>query len=140
MELLSVLSKRYPIRIMNVKIGYSTALALLAFLDRATAAPMQTVTPAEAGKFIGKNVTVCGKIVAVAHEESTRVGATLLYLDKPPPDYVFYAEVPRWVQVPRVDKGKTICVTGDPESDRRDGGQKDRVEIFVSAADQVKVR
>ena len=78
------------------------------------------ITPAEAKRHIGENITVCGNVASTRFAESTSGQPTFLNMEKPYPNQIFTVII--WGKNrakfgnPEVDyNGKRICVTGKIE-------------------------
>ncbi len=100
----------------------------------------KTIPPEHAGKFIGKQGTVCGRVASTDFAARSKRQPTFLNLDKPYPNPVFRVLI--W----GVDKGKfkrppetlyfgkEICVTGTIKD------YQGHPEIVVKEPGQIKIR
>jgi hypothetical protein len=54
-------------------------------------AAQERISPAEAGKYVGKNATVCGQVASSNFASRSRRQPTFLNLDRPYPNQIFTA-------------------------------------------------
>jgi DNA/RNA endonuclease YhcR with UshA esterase domain len=100
----------------------------------------QFINPADAGKYVGKEKTVCGTVVSATYASQTNGQPTFLNLDQPSPNQVFTVVIwgvdrKTFNTPPEVFyKGKTICVTGKIKS------YKIGPEIMVNDPSQIKFK
>ncbi|MGA2519071.1 MAG: DNA-binding protein [Thermodesulfobacteriota bacterium] len=100
----------------------------------------QFINPADAGKYVGKEKTVCGTVVSATYASQTNGQPAFLNLDQPSPNQVFTVVIwgvdrKTFNTPPEVFyKGKTICVTGKIKS------YKIGPEIMVNDPSQIKFK
>lgn len=104
---------------MRISIRLLPLLAvLLASVATEAGAQAETIASADAGKHVGKRVTVCGDVVGTAYLENTATRPTMLNFDKPYPDHLFTVVIFQSArkQFPNppevVFLNKKVCVTG----------------------------
>lgn len=118
-------------------LGIITILFSLALCRCVTA--QERVTAAEAGRYLGKAATVCGKVASSNYAARSRGHPTFLNLDRSYPNQIFTALIwgddrSKFATPPdKAYEGKKICVTGTISNYR---GQaqiivKDPVQIAV---------
>jgi len=99
-----------------------------------------TITPADADKYVGQKATVCGIVASAAFASRSRGQPTFLNLDQPYPRQVFTAVIwgkdRRYFSSPPevAYRGKRICVTGLVEL------YKGKPEIIVILPSQIKAQ
>jgi len=82
------------------------------------AVAQERISPTDAANYVGKSVTVCGKVASATYSARSKGRPTFLNLDRPYPNQIFTALI--WGEnrskfSPPPDKaysGKQICVTG----------------------------
>lgn len=91
---------------------------LFSFLSLSLLATAQAITPEDAGKHIGENIKVCGKIFGGRFFETSKESPTLLNMGAAYPASPFTVMIPGVVRfkmgyIPEQElKDKNICVTG----------------------------
>ncbi|MBD3366830.1 MAG: hypothetical protein GF405_01495 [Candidatus Eisenbacteria bacterium] len=103
-------------RVARCVLAVVIALSLSAGASFADETPR--VPAAEAGAYVGRTATVCGRVMSASHIGSVRGGPTFLNLGKAYPDQVFTVVI--WNQnrgkferpPERMFDGREICVTG----------------------------
>ena len=96
----------------------------------------QTITVEEASKYIGKKVTVCGKVYG---SEFSKTGFTFLYMGAAYPDHpftaaIFEGEIDKFSATPEsLYKDKEICVTGKIKE------YQGKPQIVINKDSQIKV-
>jgi hypothetical protein len=100
----------------------------------------ETLGPDEAGKFIGQQKTVCGKVAGSHYAVRSKGQPTFIYLDKPYPNQVFTVLIwgsdrGKFEKPPEtLFSAKDVCVTGTIASFQ--GGP----EIIVGEPSQIHVK
>ena len=86
---------------------------------QAVLSAQERISPSEAGKYVGKSVTVCGKVVSTAYASHAAGTPTFINLERPYPNQPFNvviwgSERSNFGQPPpeKAYDGKKICVTG----------------------------
>ena len=92
-----------------------TSTALIGWVVGAHAA---TLSPEEAAKHVGENVTVCGVVAAAKYAAQSRGGPTFLDFGKPYPNAIFTALIlggdrAKFGTPEKTLQGKQVCVTGE---------------------------
>jgi hypothetical protein len=112
------------------------SLVLLAFGSRGFS--QETITPADAIKYIGKEVTVCGQIYGGKFLDKAKNSPTFLNMGAPYPDQpltiVIWGEVRKTFSYkPEVQlNNKTVCITGKIET------YKEKPQIVIAAVSQIQ--
>ncbi len=97
----------------------TVSIAVIVFLACYLTSPAQErITPADAANYVGKNVTVCGKVASATYAARSKGRPTFLNLDRPYPNQIFTALI--WGESrgkfstppDKAYSGKQICVTG----------------------------
>ena len=98
------------------------------------------ITPDQAANYMGKKMTVCGKVVGTKYLYKSKGQPTLLNLDKPYPNQIFTVLIwgsdrDKFIPAPETlyDK-KNICVTGVIKD------YKGKPEIIVNDQEQIKIK
>lgn len=117
--------------------------ALLAVLVlptvRGLADEVPEIPAAEAMSYVGREATVCGRVMSAAYFGSVRGGPTFLNLDKAFPDQVFTVVIwnqnrGRFERPPeRMYDGRSVCVTGTIETYRG------KPQIEVTDPEQIRI-
>lgn len=100
----------------------------------------ERITPAEASKYVGKTVTVCGKVCSATNATRSKGRPTFLNLDRAYPNQIFTALI--WGEnrgkfstpPERAYNGERICVTGTVSSYRS------QAQIVVKNPSQIRSR
>lgn len=119
------------------------AVAMAVGVVAALSAAEPSITSDHAREYIGKRVTVCGKVVAIGHVLAKRQGGkqTFLHFDQAPPQSPFMAVIIGgdqfsggmfWGIEKKVDQ-KNVCVTGYVKSHDAD------TMMLLNAPNQLKV-
>jgi hypothetical protein len=98
-----------------------------------------TITPADADKYVGQKATVCGIVASATFSSRTKGQPTFLKLDQPYPRQIFTVVIwgkdrgyfSRPLEV--AYRGKRICVTGIVEL------YKGKPEIIVHGPQQISI-
>ena len=99
-----------------------TALAIVVFILpvlQTVLLAQERISPAEAKKYVGKFVTVCGKVVSAAYATNAAGRPTFINLERPYPNQPFNVVIwgaERGNFSPPPEKaydGKKICVSGE---------------------------
>lgn len=112
---------------------------LFSFLSLSLIAAAQSVAPEEAGKHVGENIKVCGKIFGGRFFETSKGSPTLLNMGAAYPASPFTVMIPGEVRTqlgyaPEVElKDKNICVTGEVIL------FKEKPEIIVNHVSQIEI-
>lgn len=118
----------------------ATLSVLLVLFGLASIAHAQTITPEEAGKYTGKQESVCGKVVGAHYAANSKGQPTLLNLGSHPRSRIFtvviWGEDRNKFDTPpeTLYRGKKICVTGMIKDYRG------RPEIIVKNPSQIEVK
>ena len=99
---------------MNMLKTFSVFVAFGTFAVECTA---QTVNPKDATNFVGKLVTVCGRVASTKYLPNSKTKITLLNLDAPFPNHIFTAVIyggdrPKFSEPEIKCSNKQVCVTG----------------------------
>jgi hypothetical protein len=100
------------------KLSFSFSSTVLVLSVVLQIAAQERISPAEAGKFVGKNATVCGQVSSSNYSARSRRRPTFLNLDRPYPNHVFTALIwgedrDKFSTPPESTySGKKICVMG----------------------------
>ena len=100
------------------KNGPAAAVFLVSLALGVDLSAQQRISPAEAGKYVGKPVTVCGKVASTAYVVQAMGRPTFLNLERPYPNQPFSVVIwgtERSNFSPPPEKaydGKRICVSG----------------------------
>ena len=100
----------------------------------------ETIVAADAAKYEGEEVSVCGTVASATYASSSKGQPTFLDLDQPYPDQIFTVVIwgsdrERFSEPPQIMyHGKDICVTGLVELYRG------KPEIIVHTPGQVVVK
>ena len=92
--------------------------AMLAVVFLSPTAAGASLSPEEAMKHVGENVTVCGVVASAYYAARSKSQPTSLELDKPYPNQVFTAVIfgkdrPKFGTPETTLLGKHVCVTGN---------------------------
>ena len=114
-------------------------LSILILILTASAFAQETISAADAAKFIGQQKTVCGTVASVHQAVRSKGQPTFLNLDKPYPHQVFTvliwgSDKSKFKEPPEALSGKEICVTGMIQSYRG------IPEIIARDSSQIKVK
>jgi hypothetical protein len=120
-------------------LGLAFAVALLIY-PTLIAAQENTITAADADKYVGQKATVCGIVASATFSSRSKGQPTFLNLDQPYPRQIFTAVI--WGKdrsyfgsSPEIAyRGKRICVTGLVKL------YKGKPEIIVILPSQVKAQ
>ena len=99
-----------------------------------------SITTEQAANYIGKKMTVCGKVVSTKFLTRSKGQPTFLNLDKPYPNQVFTIVIwgsdrDKFKEAPEgLYESKTICVTGLIKD------YKGKPEIIVTDPEQIKIK
>lgn len=116
-----------------------SSFVLLASVAISTWADNTTIEPAAAGKFVGQQARVCGKVASATFASRSRNQPTFLNLDKAYPNHVFTVVIwgnnrSKFQEPPEDLEGRRICVSGRIELYRG------RPQIIVSSPTQIAER
>jgi hypothetical protein len=94
------------------------SLASLVFIFFAMACNAQSISPKDAGKYVGKSTTVCGQVVGTKYLDRGNRKPTLLDFGKPFPDQEFVAVIfdedrSKFGEPEKACLKKDVCVTGE---------------------------
>jgi hypothetical protein len=119
---------------------FPLALALVTWLSAPPPLDKQTITAAEARGHIGRDVRVCGKVVAVRRAVAAKAGATWqIYIDQEtPPLLALIANAspldnPYFVSADSRFSGKEVCAEGKLFD------HNDLVYIRLTAPGQIRI-
>jgi hypothetical protein len=92
-------------------------IASTAFVLWAIGARAATLSPEEAAKHVGENVTICGLVVSAKYAAQARGGPTFFDFGKPYPNAIFTALIlgndrAKFGTPEKTFQGKQACVTG----------------------------
>jgi DNA/RNA endonuclease YhcR with UshA esterase domain len=120
-------------------LAYFVLFVLFFNLNSVSADQKESISPAEAHKFVGETKTVCGKVASATYAARSRGRPTFLNLDQPYPRQVFTVVIwgsdrNRFKSPPEVFfKGKRICVTGVI------GTYRGKAEVIVRDPSQITI-
>lgn len=120
----------------------SAVLSIVCFLIIASVsfAEEQSISPADAQKYIGEKKTVCGMVATATYAVRTKGQPTFLNLDQPYPNQIFTVVIwgsdrKKFSNPPEgYYKRRNICVTGKIKS------FKGKTEIAVNDPSQINMR
>ncbi len=127
----------------NANTFINAVLLILCFLIVSSAvsiAQEQSISAADAQKYIGEKKTVCGIVASATYAIRTKGQPTFLNLDQPHPNQIFTVVIwgsdrKKFSNPPEgYYKGKNICVTGKIKS------FKGKTEIAVNDPSQISMR
>jgi DNA/RNA endonuclease YhcR with UshA esterase domain len=125
-------------RKITALLGLVLVLALLTHPTVITA--QETITAADANKYVGQKATVCGIVASATFSSRSKGQPTFLNLDQPYPRQIFtvviWGKDRRYFSSPPeiAYRGKRICVTGLVEL------YKGKPEIIVILPTQIAVK
>ncbi len=110
------------VSLSTVAVVFAIAFALGFFNSKTQTSTQDCIQASDTKNYIGKNISVCGKVVSATYASRTKGKPTFINLDKPYPNQVFSIVV--W--------GDDRSKFGTPENDFRDKTIRvtGKVELF----------